>query len=301
MPTNQDAASGLSERARQAIRSSGLAQREVSRLIGVDEPKLSKSLKGIRRLLPHEIVRLATVTGVTANWLITGSDTGAGPAVVPPDRVLPAKHRGEDNNQAQRRRAIVEKAWWLFAERGYATVRISDIAAEVGVSTAAVHYYFPTKQAVFAETLHYSVKLAFDRQAVELQQTMDPATHLKRLVELQLPAGPEGRAEWSIWLQTWSRLAVNDEELASHTAGYDRWASTILEIIQAGQAAGDFTAVDPVVVTDELTALIDGLGIKVLTGFLTAEQMQARVNGFIDRTIISPTAAAPATTQGVHP
>ena len=301
MPTNQAAAPGLPERARHAIRSSGLAQREVSRHIGVDETKLSKSLKGIRRLLPHEIVLLATVTGVTANWLITGSDTGAVPTAVPPDRVLPRKHRGDDDNQAQRRRAIVEKAWWLFAERGYANVRIADIATEVGVSTATVHYYFPTKQAVFAETLHYSVKLAFDRQAAELQQSMDPATHLKRLVELQLPAGPDGRAEWSIWLQTWSRLAVNDEDPASHTAAYDRWASTVLEIIRAGQAAGDFTTADPVLVTDELTSLIDGLGIKVLTGILTAGQMQARINGFIDRTIVSPTPAATTTTQGVQP
>ncbi|PYI67467.1 TetR family transcriptional regulator [Arthrobacter livingstonensis] len=285
MPTSQTTQAGLAERARHAIRNSGLAQREIARQIGVDETKLSKSLKGIRRLPAQEIVLLATVTGVTANWLITGSDSADGPTVAPPQRILPKKHR-EDQNHAQRRRSIVEKAWWLFAQRGYASVRIADIAGEIGVSTATVHYYFPTKQAIFTETLHYSVKLAYDRQSAELQTITSPVARLKRLIELQLPAGPDGRAEWSIWLQTWSGLAVEGAEPASHTSGYDRWANTVHEIVLAGQAAGDFVAVEAWILTDELTAMVDGLGIKVLTGILTSRQMQARVNGFIERTMV---------------
>ena len=284
MPTPQSTQAGLAERARDAIRDSGLAQRAVARQIGVDETKLSKSLKGIRRFPAHEIVLLATVTGVTAHWLITGSDSAAGPTVAPAQGILPKKHR-EDHAHALRRRSIIDKAWWLFAERGYASVRIADIAGAIGVSTATVHYYFPPKQAIFAETLHYSVKLAYDRQSVELQLITEPLARLKRLIELQLPAGPEGRAEWSIWLQTWSRIAVEDAELASHTSGYDRWASTVHEIIVAGQAAGTFIAVDAWTLTDELTAMVDGLGIKVLTGILTSRQMQAKVEAFIERTI----------------
>lgn len=289
----------LPERARHAIRNSGLAQREVAQQIGIDETKLSKSLKGIRRLPPHEIVLLATVTGVTANWLITGSDTSSGPTVAAPERILPAKHP-EDQKHAHRRRTIIEKSWWLFAERGYANVRVSDIAESVGVSTPTVHYYFPTKQAIFAETLHYSVKLAYDRQTAELQEDMAPIAKLKRLVELQSPKGPEGRAEWSIWLQTWSRLAVNDEELASHTIGYDRWASTIHETIAAGQASGEFIAADTAALTDELTALIDGLGTKVLTGLLSCELMQERIFAFIDRAIAAPSNFS-SQHQGEHP
>lgn len=276
---------GLAQRARAAIRDSGLAQREISRRIGVEESKLSKSLKGIRKISAEEIVLLAMVTGVTANWLITGSDSAPGASTIPPEGILPQRHR-EDDKQAQRRRSIIERAWWLFAERGFEAVRIADIAAAVGISTPTVHYYFENKQAIFAETLHFSVKLAYDRQIAELAQITDPATRLKRLIELQLPTGPEGRAEWSIWLQTWTKLAVNDTGLDSHSPGYGRWVSTVRDVLRAGQGSGCFVDEDAGILSAELTAMIDGMGIKVLAGGLSSDEMFTNICGFINRTII---------------
>jgi hypothetical protein len=37
-----------------------------------------------------------------------------------------------------------------------------------------------------------------------------------------------------------------------------------------------------------LTSVIDGLTIKVLTGMMTADQMYAQIEKFIDRTILMP-------------
>lgn len=285
MPAPESASSDIAGRTREAIRNTGLAQREIALRTGFEASKLSKSLNGTRKFTSEEIVLLATVTGVTANWLITGSDSAPALSAEPPRGTLPTRHR-EDERHAQRRRSIIERAWWLFSEQGYSAVRISDIAKDVGVSTPTVHYYFHTKQALFAETLHYSVKLAYDRQVAELKPNADPAAQLKRLIELQLPTGPEGRAEWSIWLQTWTKLAVNEAGLDTHSPGYRRWTLTVREIIAAGQATGHFVNVDPGTLTAELTALFDGMGIQVLTGNLTPSQMFANICGFIDRVII---------------
>ncbi|WP_411732081.1 TetR family transcriptional regulator [Paeniglutamicibacter sp.] len=285
MPEPESLPSGIAERTRDAIRNTGLPQREIARRTGFEESKLSKSLRGTRKFTSEEIVSLATVTGVTANWLITGSDSSPTPSAAPPQDILPQRHR-EDEKHAQRRRSIIERAWWLFSEQGYSAVRMADIAKDIGVSTPTVHYYFPTKQALFAETLHYSVKLAYDRQVTELQPITDPVAQLKRLIELQLPIGAEGRAEWSIWLQTWTKLAVNEEGLGTHSPGYRRWTSTVRDIIATGQTTGHFVSVDPGTLTAELTAMFDGMGIQVLTGNLTPSQMFANICGFIDRTII---------------
>lgn len=285
MPEPESLPSGIAERTRDAIRNTGLPQREIARRTGFEESKLSKSLKGTRKFTSEEIVSLATVTGVTANWLITGSDSSPTASAAPPQDILPKRHR-EDEKHAQRRRSIIERAWWLFSEQGYAAVRMADIAKDISVSTPTVHYYFPSKQALFAETLHYSVKRAYDRQVAELQPITDPVAQLKRLVELQLPMEAEGRAEWSIWLQTWTKLAVNEEGLSTHSPGYRRWTSTVRDIIATGQTTGHFVPVDPGTLTAELTAMFDGMGIQVLTGNLTPSQMFANICGFIDRTII---------------
>src|SRR5699024_5724166 len=148
---------------RTCIADSGLAQREFARRIELDETKLSKALRGTRRFSSAELVRIATVGGVTVNWLVSGSDSASGPAAVPAAAILPRRVR-ETPDQVRRRQEIVEAAWLLFASRGLHGVRIAEIAAQAGVSTPAVYYYFESKRELFEETLRYSVKLAFDRQ-----------------------------------------------------------------------------------------------------------------------------------------
>ncbi|WP_139004964.1 TetR/AcrR family transcriptional regulator [Arthrobacter crystallopoietes] len=275
----------VTERVRKSIKNSGMAQREVAHHIGLDETKLSKALNGTRRFHPQELTDLADITGVTVNWLLSGSDETHGPSVPPPARILPTKHR-EDSEHAQKRRAIIEAAWWLLARRGYSAVRIADIAYACDMSTAAIHYYFSTKREIFAETLRYSIKLAFDRQIAELHTITDPVRRLKRLIELQLPAGERGSAEFSIWLQTWADVAVDGSGKENHAQGYRRWYKTVEDAILQGQESGVFVDIPSDQLAMELTSVVDGLGIKVLTGILTADQMYSHIESFIDRNIV---------------
>src|SRR5699024_1305401 len=127
-------AEALRERVRTCIADSGLAQREFARRIELDETKLSKALRGTRRFSSAELVRIATVGGVTVNWLVSGSDSASGPAAVPAAAILPRRVR-ETPDQVRRRQEIVEAAWLLFASRGLHGVRIAEIAAQAGVST----------------------------------------------------------------------------------------------------------------------------------------------------------------------
>lgn len=55
--------------------------------------------------------------------------------------------------KADRRAAIVREAARLFAEQGFAAVRLEDIGAAVGVSGPAVYRHFPSKQAILDELL----------------------------------------------------------------------------------------------------------------------------------------------------
>ncbi|MFC5106999.1 TetR/AcrR family transcriptional regulator [Kibdelosporangium philippinense] len=164
------------------------------------------------------------------------------------------------------RRRILETAWQLIAERGYHRVRVADIAKACGTSTATIHHYFPTKTEVLNEALRRNVKLAFDRQVAELHTVRDAHQRLLRLVELQLPKDGLLRDEWSVWLQVWNESAINPKMRSLYWDSYDRWYNTIAMTIRSGQEQGVFVAQDPDKATAQLTALIDGLGIQVLTG-----------------------------------
>ncbi|WP_406715497.1 TetR/AcrR family transcriptional regulator [Streptomyces althioticus] len=50
-----------------------------------------------------------------------------------------------------RRQLIVEAAGRVFSERGYHTASMEEVAAQVGISAAALYRHFPNKYALFAE------------------------------------------------------------------------------------------------------------------------------------------------------
>ena len=251
--------------------------------MGIDETKLSKSLNGQRRFTPAELTELATATGVTVSWLLSGSDAAAGAAKAPAPAATLARSE-EPRDQAQRRRLIAEKAWGLFAEHGADAVRIADIAAAAELSPASVHYYYAGKSEIFDEALRYSVKLAFDRQVAELDVEQDSFARLRRLLELQTPRHPAVCAEWSIWAQAWARVAVRSDLPGPHDDAYDRWQQTVESLVAECVADEVFAAgADAAEITVELTALMDGLGVKVLTGRLDPASMSRQLDRYLER------------------
>ena len=279
-------ATGL--RVREAIRRSGLKQRKVAEAIGIDETKLSKALSGRRRFTADELLGVATVTGVTVRWLL-GDESQVSAA--PPNSANVA----DTDEDANPKRIIAEAAWTLFGRHGFDAVRIADIAAASGVSAPSIHYYFANKSDLFDAALDYSVKLAFDRQIAWLDDIADPAQRLERLLKLQSPLGRTERGEWSIWLQTWTRMALEGSTLSNYPRSYERWSRTVQTTIEDGQRTGCFQAGDPRAMADELTSLLDGLGIKVLTGVMDAETLSLRLRSYLDRAIMQPSPTATTT------
>ncbi|MDA8372244.1 MAG: TetR family transcriptional regulator C-terminal domain-containing protein [Nocardiopsaceae bacterium] len=280
---------GLRQRVREAIRRSGRSQREFAGAMDLEPSKLSKSLKGTRRFTAEELIRIADVADVTVNWLLNGHDDAATVVAVPPAAhhprssgpVVPAPR--EVAAPHGRRRQIIEAAWNLIAERGYHSVRTSDIARACGTSSATIHYHFPTLQDLLDETLRSSVKQAFDRQVAVLHEITDARERLERLIELQLPTPGHLRREWSIWMQVWTESTLHPHLRNLHAAFYQRWHDTIAQTLRQGIEDGVFRDVDPEETTVHLTALIDGLGIQVLTGRpgRTVERMRDTLRDFV--------------------
>lgn len=254
----------LRERVREILRAHPTTQQEFAATIGLDATKLSKSLAGTRRFTPGELTNIAEVGNVTVNWLLNGSDEAETVAAAPGRSARQVDVPGLA--ESGRYRQILEAAWRLIAVRGYHSVRISDVAAACGTSAATIHYYFPGREDLLTESLRFSVKQAFDRQVAELHTIEGATERLLRLVELQLPTPGHLREEWSIWLQVWNESSLRPGIQSLHSEAYTRWHDTVARTVRDGQQQGVFAAVDPEDFTVRLTALVDGLGIQVLTG-----------------------------------
>ena len=76
------------------------------------------------------------------------------PKTKPPPRPSPqGGGRGAD-----RREALVLAAFNQIAERGFEGLRTREVAAEVGLNIATLHYYFPTKEALIRGVVEHAMQ-----------------------------------------------------------------------------------------------------------------------------------------------
>jgi TetR/AcrR family transcriptional repressor of nem operon len=72
----------------------------------------------------------------------------------------PANKRGRPKATPEaepRREALVLAAYRRLAEAGFEGLRTRDVAAEVGVNIATLHYYFPSKEALIRGVVGYAM------------------------------------------------------------------------------------------------------------------------------------------------
>src|ERR1700719_1823657 len=55
--------------------------------------------------------------------------------------------------KAEREAALLEQARQLFIAKGYRGTRVAEVGRAAGIASAAVHWYFPTKDDLFAAVL----------------------------------------------------------------------------------------------------------------------------------------------------
>ena len=265
--------------ARDAIAASGYRHNEVAAYLGIDAPKLSKSLSGVRRFSQTELERLAELTGVDVKALRPSPKEGH---ATPNPR-----HSGEEF--ARRQQKIVDGAWPLFTSRGYQAVTIAEIARNAGISTSAVHYYFHSKNDIFIATLDRCSEQAASRRSF-VAEIVDPAERLLAFAEVTLDGSPESFCEWTTWAQFWaSSVAFEDAKRATAVA-YARWQKQMRSIVEDGIATGCFIAHDPESMINAVTAMIDGLGVRMLAGVLSPAAAKEAVTAYLNTWIVQPEA-----------
>ncbi|WP_271066652.1 TetR/AcrR family transcriptional regulator [Caulobacter sp. NIBR1757] len=113
-------------------------------------------------------------------------------------RGRPAKSSGSDMRQA-----ILDAAEGLFARHGFYGVTTRQVAAEAGVDTALIHYYFGAKRELFdavflrrAEILNQDRKASMDAYEAANPGTMTPLGVITAFIEPLIERSLTGGAGW---------------------------------------------------------------------------------------------------------
>ncbi|WP_326574518.1 TetR family transcriptional regulator C-terminal domain-containing protein [Streptomyces sp. NBC_00481] len=164
---------------------------------------------------------------------------------------------------AERRAELLRAAIEQIEARGVAAVRISDVAAVLGVSSALVLYHFSTKERLVAEAFRHAAEDDLARLRKLLGRR---TTALRRLRAAVRWYAPTGQAKgWRLWIEGWA-VSLREPALREVTRDLDRqWKAALTEVIEAGVAAEEFHCPDPPATALRLTALLDGLAVQMTT------------------------------------
>lgn len=95
----------------------------------------------------------------------------------------PAAARRHTTQGEERKQQLVDAAVALFAERGYAATRISDICERAGVAKGLFYWYFPTKHDLFVELVRTMRRRLRRAQAAGMDPDADALTRLRQGTE----------------------------------------------------------------------------------------------------------------------
>ncbi|MEU8529599.1 MULTISPECIES: TetR/AcrR family transcriptional regulator [Streptomyces] len=167
-----------------------------------------------------------------------------------------------------RRTAILEGAARVIARRGVRGMRVEELAAEAGVSTALVYYHFKDRAGILRHTLEFISDRAdrYTAGADDAGDAPDPRTELERTLLLEFQDLPEVRENSTAWGEL-RATAVFDAELRTDlTKAVLSWIHDVADLL--GQARPDAPAPAHTASAERLTALLEGLSTRWLSGAL---------------------------------
>ncbi len=171
------------------------------------------------------------------------------------------------NTRGDKRPRLVEAACSVFAEKGYASTRVADIAERAGVGKGTVYEYFTSKEellfAVF-ESINRDISARMETALAAGGSTEDQLHNLLRLgaevISEQIDLQP-------VILDFWAASRGKDFEEQHRravVASYTFFRNLISDFIRDGQNRGEFTnSVDAEALAITVVATVDGLGIQL--------------------------------------
>lgn len=142
---------------------------------------------------------------------------------------------------SERREQIVDEASRLFAEQGYHGTTVGDICDVLGVGKGVFYWYFPSKEALFAEVLQGMLLQLRRAQQLAIADVADPV----RRIEEGIRASIEFFGDNPGFL-TVIRIASRFEEFAGLVLGAQEIVVTdVASHLKEGMAAGSIRHGDP--------------------------------------------------------
>uniref|UniRef100_UPI003F492C22 TetR/AcrR family transcriptional regulator n=1 Tax=Nonomuraea bangladeshensis TaxID=404385 RepID=UPI003F492C22 len=160
-----------------------------------------------------------------------------------------------------KRRAILDAAFTVFARTGYAQAGVDLIAAEAGVAKATVYNHFGDKENLLRAAVSACADQALANNLAAVDRLTDCGTDLRAALEdvgLRLLQCYCDDRSWALRRLLSAEINQFPDLLDIHTGAVDRITETLADRLARLTVAGHLHTPDPVLAAEQFFALLGG-------------------------------------------
>jgi AcrR family transcriptional regulator len=178
--------------------------------------------------------------------------------------------RSEEQNEMikdERREQILSAALKVFAAKGFAATKISDIAARAALSHGLVYHYFKSKEDIFYSLLKRAMDTSSQSLIMVDNAPLSPIEKVRRTARYILEGmdNYEDSAYYFLIVMHASVMEDTNEEHKDLMSVSNVAIEIMAKIIAAGQEAGETADGDPLEMSIVFFAAIQGLALHKLS------------------------------------
>lgn len=174
----------------------------------------------------------------------------------------------EQNEQIkdERREEILSAALKVFARKGFAAAKISDIVARGGMSHGLVYHYFRSKEEIFYELLKRAMETSSQSLLMVDKMPLSPIEKVRQTARYIL-GGIENYEDSAYYFLIVVHASVMEapEHIRELIDISNISLKTLAKILEEGQKAGEIAEGDPAGMTMTFFAAIEGLALYKLS------------------------------------
>jgi len=183
-------------------------------------------------------------------------------------------------DQAARRRQLTQAARRAIAARGVEGVRVKDVAAEAGLSSQAVLYYYPALDDLIEEAIQRALERFAERRFEAVERSDDPRRALVEAIAAGLPAGADDE-DLRVLYGAAAYLRDKPALGALIRSLTDRQVERYRRLLELGEARGLFRLADSSeAIARNIVALEDAYGLYIIGGAPIANEAPDLIRSF---------------------
>ncbi|MGD9899072.1 MAG: TetR/AcrR family transcriptional regulator [Calditrichaceae bacterium] len=198
-------------------------------------------------------------------------------------------------DKEQKKNEIMLAAMRVFAAKGAAKAKMTDIANEAGIGKGTIYEYFPGKEDIFAAAFNYHFQNMENATRATINSSKDPVSKLNQLIQHSLRMFLSDSGEFAeIMMDFWAEGIRNKDskilKIIDLNQIYINYRKYISEILTEGIQSGIFKELDTNAMSSVLIAALDGLLLQWIMARDTFDPEKATdtmLDGFLNG-IIKP-------------